>query len=65
MNEFPKAAEKLEGIIKKDSNRNTNPTLLLNLKGLYDTFSADPTQKKEIMKVFFDYFMCIGIFEQK
>ena len=53
MNEFQKATERLEGIIKKDCNRNTNPTLLLNLKALYDTFAADPSQKKDIMKVEF------------
>ncbi len=53
MNEFQRAGEKLEGFIKKDCNRNANPTLLINLKALYDTFAADPAQKKDIMKVGF------------
>ncbi len=51
MNEFQKAEERLEGLLKGDCSRNISPPLLLNLKALYETFAADPNQKKEIMKV--------------
>lgn len=51
MNEFGKAAERIEGLLKADCNRNSNPTLLNNLRAVYDTYAADPAQKKEAMRV--------------
>jgi len=53
MNEFGKAAERIEGLLKADCNRNLNPTLLGNLKAIYETYAADTGQKKEAMKVMY------------
>ena len=54
LNDFQIASDKIERFIKIDCNRNSNPTLLTNLKSLYDTYAANPAQNKDDMKVFYN-----------